>query len=190
VTEEGVERCLPSSKTTEAASGHPSKLLGIRRSVVSHLGLHDGIALLLGVQIRRVRWQPFDPDVARMSSQVRGHFFRAMRPQPVPDDSQSLSQLPLKCLQDADDIRALDVSVKVSREQSRGPSRLRHRQSNDAGHFPSLADPLQDWRCSERSPRSRRARPKRMSGLVDEDDNGTAPLSPLFMRGQSCVSHA
>ena len=86
---------------------------------VEQLALDGAVAQLLGVQLRRRRWQPFEPVVVGVGGDKRLHERGAVGVEPVPDDDQRPADLPTEGAQSADDLLAMDAAAEVAGVQSR-----------------------------------------------------------------------
>jgi hypothetical protein len=162
---------------------HPY-VVGVRRSRIPEMLFDVTMAPLLGVQIRRIGWQPFDLKLW-MCRDILLDDHGPMRVQSVPDDEHRSSDVPPEVAEGQQDISTTDRMLKMPLVNLGGQG-----QGNDRRELTTFAHAPEDRCVPPRSPRGRRLGAKREPGLIDEDDFRAAAASLLLIRGQSRVSQA
>jgi hypothetical protein len=189
MTEECLQLARASAEAAEAPTGEP--LQGWHRVGLSieHLLLHDPVALLLGVQLRRIGRQPLLAIVRRVGPQESLDQLGMMSRQMVPHHDQPAPDAATEIPQGDEDLLARNAPGEVAGIEPRRAT-LRRDQGHDAGDLPALTDPAPQGRLPPRRPGRADAGPKRVTGLVHEGNRTPCAASPLFTRGQSCFSQA
>ena len=162
---------------------HPY-VAGVRRSRIPEMLFDVARAPLLGVQSRRIGWQPFYLKLW-MCRDILLDEHGPMRVQPVPDDDHRSSDVPLEVAEGQQDISTTNGMRKMALVNLAG-----QRQGDNRRELTTFAHAPEDGCVPPRSPRGGRLRTKRKPGLIDEDDCRAAAASLFLMRGQSRVSQA
>src|SRR3954449_9769264 len=153
MTEEALQLSRAAAESERAPPGLLAQVADRLRLGVQHLLFDDPVALLFGVQLRRVGWQPLEVVVGRVSGHEGLHRVRPMRMESVPGDNHRTADLLPEIPQRADYLRAMDRPGEMAGVEARGTGQRRH-QGDDARDLPPLAHSPQNWRGAPRGPRS------------------------------------
>jgi hypothetical protein len=187
--EEAGQAIWLATETDKSAADLVAKLGHRGRSGVEQLLLDGAIAQLLRVQLGSIGGQPFQTVVCRMCRDVVLHQPRAVRRQVVPEQQQRLPGAASEILQGVLDLRRADAAEEMAGVETRRSVQGRD-QGNDAGHLATLAHPAEDRGVAHRRPSRAYAGPQRLTRFVHEGKRTPCAASPLFTRGQSCLSQA
>jgi len=189
MTEEPVQQIAATSQSDEAATSLVQQRVdGVGRRV-EQLPLHRTVAQLLGIQVGRVRRQPFHLVVRGVGGQERTHLPGLVGREPIPDDEQGAPDPLTEVAQRDEDLLPVDSTPEVPSAQRWRPIQGGD-QGDDAGHLAPLTDPFQDWGMADGRPRGADGGPKRVTRLVHEGHGTPVAASPLLIRGQSRRSQA
>jgi hypothetical protein len=172
------------SETCEPAIHLDTYVVGRRRECVPERLCDMALASLLGIHIRRIRWEPCHCKVGLRGDIVLDDH-GSMRVEPSPDDDHRPGDGPLEVAQGPKTIRGTDGMRKLALVDFAG-----QRQANHRGQFPAFTHAPEARRPPPRRPGRAGLGATREAGFIDEDDCRAAAASLLLMRGQSWVNHA
>ncbi len=125
-------------------------LASVRRSRIAEMWFDVTMAPLLGVQIRRIGWQPFHLKLW-MCRDILLDDHGPMRVQSVPDDDHRPSDVPPEVPEGHQDISTTHRMLKMPLVNLAGQC-----QGNDRRELATFADAPEDRCVPPRSPRGRR----------------------------------
>lgn len=155
------------------------------REGIGQRALDDRVALLLGIQLRRVGRQPHDGEILGMGGQKGLHLFGSVRTQAIPDQQQRCPELPPQVTQHRDDHGTIDRPQDMSSIQ---PAIGNDR--DEAGHLAPPAPAPEYRHLTHRRPRGAYAGPKRVTCFVQAGKRAPLAVSSFFRAGQSRFSQA
>lgn len=171
-----------SLQAAEAAAGEACQFIDCGWQNILHVALDPGIALFLGIEVRRIGWQKRRGKLVavRREEALRGP--RAMGLQPVPDDQQPRPEAAAKVAQGGDH----DGAGAGAADMPGGQPAI-GRDADNARHLPAFADPPQLRRMPPARPGQPRPGAEGVPRLIDQDD-GIALLERLFLSAtHSCA---
>lgn len=157
---------------------------------MDHGQLHGVVARLLGIELRCIAGEPFDPKIRRMPRHEGADALRAVGLEMVPHNGEGPTDPGAEVAQAHDDLRAMNRVQNVTRIEARRAAMERHRDRHQARHLAAFREAREDGGAPHRGPRRRYTGPKRETRFVQEGNDAPALTSPLFIRGQSRWSHA
>lgn len=144
-----------------------------------------------GIQVGRVRGEPFDRQPRSLARQIGGHRSALMRAEPVPDEHHAPApEVALQGAQEADE-RDVGVATGTGVEVEPGapavpPERQRPRHGQA---LPVAAGMDQDGRVTARRPRPADDGLLRDPAFIFEDEPGVLALGVFFTVGQRWLTH-
>src|SRR5574341_1622878 len=143
------------------------------------------VAIFLGIDLRRIRWQPFDDDF-RMLRQVCFDLIATMNLAAIPN------QNPLALDLSPDMFEGDDHAVAVNRFVKMALVNFARQRQPDGGRegTPFGSDAAQHWRLSTQRPGPPQRGEKRKPRLIVKNNHCTESTRFFFIRGQSLRSHA
>jgi hypothetical protein len=119
------------------------------------------------VEFRGIAGELLDLDGALEGFEVLAHQRGTMRRQSIPDDQQGFADLTAQCLEELDDLRALDCSGKETEVEASESN------AGDDRELMPVEMVLQHRSVAARGPGAHASRPLAQSRLVYEDDDST-----------------
>src|SRR4051812_29362026 len=143
MTEAALQLSRAAAESEKAPPGLLAQVADRLRLGVQHLLFDDPVALLFGVQLRRVGWQPLEVVVGRVSGHEGLHRVRPMRMESVPGDNHRTADLLPEIPQRADYLRAMDRPGEMAGVEGPGAGPGRP-HGDDARGLPPPAHSPQD----------------------------------------------
>lgn len=174
----------PLAEASNAAIDPDAEIADTGGQRMTQVRLDMAMALLLGVQVGSIGWQPVHLDLG-MCLHRRCDHSRAMGVEPVPDDDAGARHVLLEVTEGRDHVLSTHGRRTMALVEA-----ARQGHPDDCGQCTALADASQDRCLPPRSPCGPRFGPEGEAGLIDEHDFRLSTASLLFIRGQSCMSQA
>ena len=162
-----------------------------RTEAAHHGALEPRPGSLHGVEVRRVGGEPHHGQPVVVLGEAAGRE-AAMRVDAVPQHDDGTWQVPMKELQEADDVGGPHGTIHQHQEEAGAPTLRRVRDRADGRQvLPAPEAVRQDRRLAPRRPGALDRRPLGEAALVEEDDVRTLARGVFFTAGQiSCTQRS